>query len=48
MRTVGNGFRLTGIWPPDRNILFQADFLPAAVTHIALTRFHTEPRDQIP
>jgi hypothetical protein len=45
MRTVANGFRLTGIWPPHRNIFLEADFLPAAMTHIALMRSHTEPCD---
>jgi hypothetical protein len=35
MRTAVNGFRRTGIWPPDRNVSSDADFLPAATTNIA-------------
>ena len=36
MSTAINGFRKTGIWPPDLNVFSDADFLPSATTDIQL------------
>lgn len=36
MTTAINGFRKTGIWPPDLNVFSDADFLPSATTDIQL------------
>ncbi|KAG8232483.1 hypothetical protein J437_LFUL012715 [Ladona fulva] len=36
MLTAINGFRKTGIWPPDLNVVSDADFLPSATTDIQL------------
>ncbi|KAG8229090.1 hypothetical protein J437_LFUL010773 [Ladona fulva] len=36
MPTTINGFRKTGIWPPDLNVFSDADFLPSATTDIQL------------
>lgn len=34
LKTAVNGFRKTGIWPPDPTVFSEADFLPAATTDI--------------
>ncbi|KAG8233292.1 hypothetical protein J437_LFUL012227 [Ladona fulva] len=36
MPTAINGFRKTGIWPHDLDVLSDADFLPSATTDIQL------------
>lgn len=36
MKTAINGFKATGIWPPDPNVFSEEDFLPAATTEITL------------
>lgn len=36
MSTAMNGFKKTGIWPPDLNVFEDADYLPAATTDIQL------------
>lgn len=45
MRTALKGFRLTGIWPFDRNVFSETDFLPASTKYLALrylTRKHVD------
>lgn len=37
MKTAINGFQATGIWPTDRSVFTESDFLPADVTDIEQT-----------
>jgi hypothetical protein len=33
METAMNGFKISGLWPVDRNVFTDADFAPSMVTH---------------
>ncbi|XP_049779237.1 uncharacterized protein LOC126176141 [Schistocerca cancellata] len=50
MSTAVNGFRKTGIWPVNRNVFQESDYLPCSTTdiHQAHTSGVTETEDQIP
>lgn len=36
MKTAVNGFKKTGIWPPDPTVFSEVDYLPASTTDIAI------------
>lgn len=50
MSTAVNGFRKTGIWPVDRNVFKESDFLPCSTTDIILapTVEETETKEEMP
>ena len=50
MSTAVNGFRKTGIWPVDKNVFEESDFLPCSTTDIqpAPTVHDTGTEEQVP